>query len=284
VSGIVEGKPARLGTYVFVEELIPVCLRARVAEVLGQVQQRGDIATTVAWNDQAGVLVLSDQIRPGAPELVQRLHALGVRPVCMLTGDNEATARHVATELGLDEWHAEMLPADKVAAVERLKHHGNSAPGAPDKAAGGAVCVGVIGDGVNDAPALAAADVSIAIGSIGSDAALESADIVLLSDDLSVVPWAVRLARRTRKTIAANLIFSLSAILIMAVGTLVGSRTGHPVPLWAGVLGHEGGTLLVVFNSLALLGFSGPNTRTVHPAPRASSSAGPARMAGTAAT
>lgn len=256
VGAIVEGKPARLGTYVFVEELIPVCLRARVAEVLAQVQRRGDIGTTVAWNGHAGVLVLSDRIRPGAPELVERLHGLGVRPVCMLTGDNTATARRIAEELGLDEWHAELLPAGKVGAVERLKKRGEATR---------PVCVGVIGDGVNDAPALAAADVSIAIGSIGSDAAIESADIVLLSDDLSVVPWAVSLACRTRRTIAANLVFSLSAILVMALATLIGSRIGHAMPLWVGVLGHEGGTLLVVANSLTLLAYS--QTRW-HSAPR----------------
>lgn len=245
VSGDIEGKPARIGSLVFTEELIPVCLRARVREVLAGVQKRGQIGTVIAWNEQAGVIILSDVARPGAERLVSELHEIGVRPVVMLTGDNRGTAAAVAESLGLDEFRAELLPQDKVDAVQGLK----SASGPR----GSRRAVGVIGDGVNDAPALAAADVAIAIGSIGSDAALESADIVLLADDLGVIPWAVRLARRTRRTILLNLTFALSAIGIMAIATLVGSRTGYPLPLWMGVLGHEGGTLLVVANSLLLL-------------------------------
>ncbi len=248
VEAEVDGRPARLGTLVYVEELIPVCLRARVREVLGGVQRRGEIGTVVAHDEQAGVIIMADTVRPGAERLVGELHALGVKPVVMLTGDNRATAAAVAGALGLDRFEAELLPEDKLRIVEALKTEAHA------RKAG----VGVIGDGVNDAPALAAADVSIAIGSIGSDAALESADIVLLSDDLGVVPWAVGLARRARRTIMLNLTAALGAIVFMSVATLVGARLGHALPLWAGVLGHEGGTLLVVGNSLLLLAFRPP--------------------------
>ena len=247
-----DGKPARLGTLVFVEELIPVCLRARVQEVISGVQHQGRIGVVIAHDEQAGVIILADSVRPGAAQLVRLLHEQGIQPVVMLTGDNRMTARAISDVLGLDRFHAELLPADKVARVQELKAALRADP------ARRRLGVGVIGDGVNDAPALAAADVSIAIGSIGSEAALESADIVLLADDLSIVPWAVGLARRVRRTIAANLVFALGAIGLMVLATLVGSRLGYRVPMWMGVLGHEGGTLLVVSHSLALLLYGAP--------------------------
>jgi Cd2+/Zn2+-exporting ATPase len=258
VTGVLAGRSARLGSYHHTESVIPVCLRNRVQEVLGKMRERGHIGVVVALGGtdgagggagpapadeigQAAVLVMSDAVRPGAAELVRELHSLNIRPVRMLTGDNRVTARRVAEALGLDRWDAELLPQDKVAAVEEMKRGAR---------AGG---VGVIGDGVNDAPALATSDVSIAIGSIGSDAALESADIVLLRDDLTAVAWAVRLARRARRTIKINFTIALGAIVVMATAALVGSRTGWTMPMWMAVLGHEGGTLLVVLNSLRLL-------------------------------
>jgi Cd2+/Zn2+-exporting ATPase len=255
VSGIIDGHEGRVGSLVHTQDLIPVCFHNRVREVLTNLQHQGQIAMCVAWNDQVAVLVLADAVRPGADCLVTRLHEQGVRPVVMLTGDNELTARKVAEALKLDEFHAQLLPGQKVEHVQRLKE------GA--KRAGGGV--GVIGDGVNDAPALAAADVSLAIGSIGSDAALESADIVLLSDDLSTVPWATHLARRVRRTVKINLTFSLSAMGVMAVALIIASCLGVKVPLWMGVVGHEGGTLLVVAHSLWLLAFPGIPVCTCEP-------------------
>ncbi|MFN7022701.1 MAG: heavy metal translocating P-type ATPase, partial [Phycisphaerales bacterium] len=258
MSAKIDGKQARVGNLVYTEDLIPVCLRARVREVLTGVQRRGQIGTVIAWDQQAGVAILADAVRPGADRLVAELHALNVRPVVMLTGDNRATAEAVATDLGLDRFHAELLPQDKLDLLQALKDEMAAGRRAHARSA-----VGVIGDGVNDAPALAAAGVSIAIGSIGSDAALESADIVLLSDDLGVIPWAVKLARRVRWTILFNLTLALTAIGVMVIAALVGSRVGHPLPLWMGVLGHEGGTLLVVANSLLLLAAKGASIQTL---------------------
>lgn len=246
--------PARLGSYKHTEEVIAVCLRERVREVLSRIQERGHLGVVVAAGDgesgHAAVIIMADALRPGASELVARLHALNVRPVKMLTGDNRVTASRVAKGLGLDEFEAELMPADKVQQVKELKARVHA-----ERPKAG---VAVIGDGVNDAPALAAADASIAIGSIGTAAALESADSVLLSTSLSTIPWAIELARACRRTIAMNFVFALSVISIMGIATLIGSRIGLRVPMSLGVVAHEGGTLLVVANSLRLLRFRRP--------------------------
>ena len=152
----------------------------------------------------------------------------------------------VAESLGLDKFDAELLPQDKLRIVGEMKTEMASRPK-------GHRGIGVIGDGVNDAPALALADVSMAVGAIGTAAAMESADIVLLSDNLRAVPWAVGLARRARRTVAINLTLALSVIVVMGAATLIGSLVGSPVPLVIGVLAHEGGTLLVVAYSMWLL-------------------------------
>lgn len=256
VTGRYAGTEARLGNLVHTTPLLPADQRPGVEEALASIRRHGKLGTVLVWTPEgrsaprAAVIVMSDQPRPGAAELVEQLHALGVRPVRMLTGDNPVTARHVAEALGIDRWDAELLPQDKVTAVEAQKAEIHSRRRFR--------AVGVIGDGVNDAPALAAADVSIAIGSIGSDAALESADIVLLSDDLADVPWGLRLARRTRLTVKANVALALSIIGVMGVATLVGSLLGRPIPLSVGVVAHEGGTVVVVLNSLRLLAFARP--------------------------
>ncbi|MBX3392495.1 MAG: cation-translocating P-type ATPase [Phycisphaeraceae bacterium] len=256
MTGTVNGHRVSLGSYTHAERIIPVCLRGRVQEVLERIQGRGDLGVVVAQSrdveagdGQAAVLIMSDIVRPGAAEMVRRLHDLGIRPLRMLTGDNRLTAQRVASRLGLDRFDAELLPEDKVAAVRDTKA-AMEGTGRRGRRLG----VAVIGDGVNDAPALAASDIAIGIGSIGSDAALESADVVLLSDDLAAVPWAIELARRTRRKIRFNLSLALSIIFVMAMLTVIGSIVGRPVTLTLGVLAHEGGTLLVVLNSLLLLG------------------------------
>lgn len=256
VEGVSPRGRVRLGSYAFTEDVIPVCFRGRIKEVLGKIQDRGHVGVVAARQGleeeggEAAVLIMADEVRPGARGLVEQLHALGVRPVVMLSGDSRVTAERIGAALALDEVRGELLPGDKLSAVQTLKKTMTSRPPAMRG-------VAAIGDGVNDAPALAAADVAIGMGTIGTAAALETSDIVLLTDNLRAVPWALALSRRSQGLIKKNLIFAVSVIVLMAVITLGGSLEQRSLPLWVGVLAHEGGTLLVVLNSLRLLAYAG---------------------------
>ncbi len=181
-----------------------------------------------------GLIAIADSVRPAAKKAIAELKRAGVSRVVMLTGDNERAAAAIAAEAGVDEHFAELLPQDKVRILKALE------------AKYGAVAM--VGDGVNDAPALAAATVGIAMGAAGTDVALETADVVLMADDLSKLPYAIRLSRRSRRIIKQNLIFAGAVI-----ATLIASAVLGIVPLPIGVVGHEGSTLLVVLNGLRLL-------------------------------
>ena len=181
-----------------------------------------------------GAIAVADMIRPQAAAVVERLHEIGIEKTLILTGDNERSARAVARQLGIDDVTAELLPAEKLDVIERLKQeHG---------------VVVMVGDGVNDAPALARASIGVAMGAAGSDVALETADIVLMADDLGKLPYVVELSRKTRGIIRQNLGFALTVIAVLVTGTILGVTT---LPL--GVVGHEGSTIVVVMNGLRLL-------------------------------
>jgi len=186
-----------------------------------------------------GVIAVADVLRPSAPQVVERLHRLGIRRVVMLTDDNERVARAVARQAGVDEFHADLLPQDKVAIIKRLR----TADGRPCH-------VAMVGDGVNDAPALASASLGIAMGAAGTDVALETADVVLMSDDLRQIAYAIALSRQTRRVVIQNLIFAITVIAV-----LVAVALGLQLPLPLGVVGHEGSTVIVVLNGLRLLFF-----------------------------
>ena len=181
-----------------------------------------------------GVMAFADALRPGAPEAVRALREAGAERVVLLTGDNRAVAERVGGAVGVDRVIAEALPETKVAVVHAL---GRSV--GP---------VAMVGDGVNDAPALAAAALGVAMGAAGTDAALETADLVLMGDDLSALPFALRLSRRARRVLAVNLGLSLAAIAVMVALILT---VGLPLPV--AVVGHEGSTVLVSLNGLRLL-------------------------------
>ncbi len=193
----------------------------------------------------AGRLVFQDTLRPESAGLLERLHADGVATV-MLTGDRRATAERLARELGIGEVRAELLPGQKLAAIQQLKQNGRHR-------------VAMIGDGVNDAPSLAAADVSVAMGGRGSDAALEQAAVILMNDRLENFLVAYDLSRRTERVIRQNLVLALGTVVVMVISSLCGA-----IPLALGVAAHEGSTVIVVFNSLRLLFFR-PSSRQPSP-------------------
>ncbi len=199
-----------------------------------------------------GVIGIGDTVRASARETLQALTAGGVGRMAMLTGDHAAVARNVGAQLGLpeDAIYADLLPEQKVEKIRELDRHGR---------------VTFVGDGVNDAAALATASVGVAMGTAGSDVALEAADVALLSDDLRKLPQAYTLARKANRIIKQNLVFALSIMLVMVIITIF-----FFLPLPLGVLGHEGGTILVVANGLRLLAFrpkAAPAGREVAPEP-----------------
>ena len=193
-------------------------------------------AVVVVGNDRhvCGFLALADTVRPEARQAVADLRAAGVEHVVMLSGDNRGTAEAIARQTGVDEVYAELLPADKVAKVEELVAKYGT--------------VAMVGDGVNDAPAMARATVGIAMGAIGTDAAIETADIALMSDDLTKLAWLVTHSRRTLRVIRQNVGFSLAVKAAFVALTLGGYSS-----MWAAVAADSGATLLVVFNALRLL-------------------------------
>jgi Cd2+/Zn2+-exporting ATPase len=187
----------------------------------------GDSVTALA------VLAMADTIRPEARELTAQLHRHGVKKVVMLTGDHRLVAKTIADEAGIDEVRAELLPEDKLRVISELKKEGR---------------VMMVGDGVNDAPALATSDLGVAMGGAGTDVAMETADVVLMGDRLENIPLLLSHSRRARRVLIQNLTLASSVILVLIIAAL-----GFELPLPIGVIGHEGSTVIVCLNGLRLL-------------------------------
>ena len=181
-----------------------------------------------------GVIGVADTIREDAPEMIRRLHAAGVEQVVMLTGDTRRVAEAIGRTVGIDEIQASLLPEDKLDAVARLQREGHT--------------VAMVGDGVNDAPALAAADIGVAMGAAGSAVAVETADIALMGDDLLKLPEAIRLAKRTVSVMRQNIAIALATVVLLLVGVF-----GGGVTMALGMLVHEGSVLIVILNAMRLL-------------------------------
>lgn len=233
LMGTFGGEPFWLGSHRYVVERgQDTAETARQAEAL-----EADGKTVIVVGNQrhvCGLIAVADTVRPEARRIVAALHAAGLSHVIMLTGDNKVTAEAIAREVGIDEVHAELLPEDKVRKIEAL--------------VGKYQTVAMVGDGVNDAPALARASLGIAMGAIGSDAAIETADIALMTDDVSKLPWLVSHAKRTLTIIRQNIVFSLAVKAVFVVLTFAGMAS-----LWGAIAADVGASLLVVFNALRLL-------------------------------
>ena len=190
--------------------------------------------------EAVGFIAVSDTLRVDAAETVAGLKEMGVARIAMLTGDNRDVAETIAAEVGLQDVYPELLPEQKVEVVEELRESGT---------------VAMVGDGINDAPALATSDIGIAMGGAGTDVALETADIVLMSDDLGKLPFMLRLSRRARDIVRQNICVSVAAILTLVLLTILAPILvpDFRLPLPVGVLGHEGSTLIVVVNGLRML-------------------------------
>ncbi|BAU06791.1 heavy metal translocating P-type ATPase [Fischerella sp. NIES-3754] len=181
-----------------------------------------------------GIIAIADTVRSQAAETISRLKKLGIEQIVMLTGDNQQTAESVAQELGVDRVYAELLPEDKLHVIRRLQQEYKT--------------VAMVGDGINDAPALAQASVGIAMGIAGSDVALETADIVLMADRLEKIEAAIRLGKRTQAIVKQNITIALGFIILLLIGNFLGE-----INLPIGVVGHEGSTVLVTLSGLRLL-------------------------------
>ena len=238
-EGVVDGHPHFVGNHRFTHEL-GVCSED-VERRLAAIESRGHSVVVVGHRphdgckgEVLGIIAIGDTLRANAMDAIRALHDAGVQSVMMLSGDNQRTVDFIAKQVGIDDPRGDLLPDDKVGAVKSLREKYG--------------VVGMVGDGVNDAPAMATANIGIAMGMAGTDAAIETADITLMQDDLAKIAETIRLGRRTLAIIRFNVAFSLALKLIFLVLTLAGYAS-----LWLAILADTGATLLVVANALRLL-------------------------------
>jgi len=238
-SAIVENQELVAGSLRYFEEkgvLIPESIQTRCQVLQDQGHSLILIAEQKASLQLLGMVGLADEIREDAAKMIKGIRSQGIQRIAMLSGDHPRVAAHIAAKLGIDEVFAGLLPEQKVDKIRQLQKDGP---------------VAMVGDGVNDAPALATADLGIAMGAAGTDVAMETADVVLMSNELCHLVNAFALAKRSHRIVSQNLTFSMVVIILLVVSTLT---VGIPLPL--GVIGHEGSTVVVCLNGLRLLSFT----------------------------
>jgi len=236
VKAEIEGKTVLVGSRKLISDS-GIEIPDDIAEYVKNEEDKGKTVVFVSQNGRiAGLISIADTIREGAAELIRKIKAMGIKKVVMLTGDNKRAAAAIAKELGLDECYSELLPEDKVSVLKRLRKEFGTAA--------------MVGDGINDAPALASADLGIAMGGAGKDAAMETADAVIMSDEIAKLSYAVGLSRATVKNMKQNIYFA-----IIIVGMLLAGVLAKTVFLSVGMLIHELSVLAVILNAVRLLGF-----------------------------
>jgi len=235
MSSQIQGKSILIGSPALIREQNHHVWNERMEAILNDLEAQGKTTIWVQVDGQVlGVLALADTPRLGVRKVMEKLRDLGIQRLVMLTGDHEQAAQKIAREVGVTDVRADLLPEDKLAAISLMAAEYGS--------------VAMVGDGVNDAPALATATVGIAMGAAGTAVALETADVALMADDLGKLPFAVGLSRASRSIIVQNLVISLGVIFLLITTSLVGVMA-----LSGTVLLHEGSTIIVVLNALRLL-------------------------------
>lgn len=239
IRAMVEGEEVHVGKSVLFQTISGPDVPSELLEKVKLLEERGRTTMIVRkGNVYLGAIGLMDTPRENAARTIERLREQGITQQVMISGDNQSAAQSIATELGLDEALGNLLPEEKVATVRKFRQQGG---------------VAMVGDGVNDAPAMANSSVGIAMGVAGSDVALETADVALMADDLSKLPFAVGLSRQTNKIIRQNLWISLGMVVLLVPSSIFG------LPLGFAVFFHEGSTVTVVLNALRLLIYKSPS-------------------------
>lgn len=235
VQAKVNGVLYYIGSPGLFEELLSAGIPEETKKTIVDLQKQGKTVMVLGTKiEMLALIAVADEVRENSREVIQRLHELGIKKTVMLTGDNPATAEAIGKKLGIGEVQAELLPQDKLEFIKQLRSDGSK--------------VAMVGDGVNDAPALATSTVGIAMGGAGTDTALETADIALMADDLKKLPFTIRLSRQALRIIKQNITFSLAikaiALLLIVPGWLT---------LWMAIFADMGATLIVTLNGLRLL-------------------------------
>ena len=235
IRGTVDGMNYYIGSPKYLDTIVSGGISSSVLTEISALQTSGKTVMAVGTEVELLALIsVADEVRESSKEVISRLHELGIEKTIMLTGDNSGTANSIGKQAGVSDIESELLPADKLAFIKTLqKNHGK---------------VAMVGDGINDAPALAAATVGVAMGGAGTDTALETADIALMADDLQKLPFTIKLSRKTLTIIKQNITFAIGVKLLALLLVIPGWLT-----LWIAIFADMGATLIVTLNGLRLL-------------------------------